>query len=285
VSPAPAIADPALVIDGVTVNFGGVKALDDLSFTAERGQIVGIVGPNGAGKSTLLNAIGGLVRVSSGTIEYRGTSLLDRSPSARAGLGIARTFQDSRLIPGMTVLEQILCGVQVSEHANAEGATRRFSNSRYSWLDAAVRTPHFVRRERAMNDHTRELLRQVGLESLATTSVDALPGPYRRLVDLTRALSVEPSLLMLDEVCAGLSQPERERVAEVVAAYRTAIDPSVTVLLIEHDLAFVRAMSDRVVVIVEGNRLADGLTDDVLDQADVLAAYVGESAEASEELS
>jgi ABC-type branched-subunit amino acid transport system ATPase component/ABC-type branched-subunit amino acid transport system permease subunit len=249
---------------GVSVSFGGVAALSDVDIEIpERGRVA-IVGPNGAGKTTMLNAISGLVRVQSGTIEYDGAGDLCKLPPARrAKLGIARTFQDSALFTGggMTVMDQLLCGA--------------YTRERYMMGASLLRTPGMLRRERSMREEAMGLLEDLQLGHLSMRRTEELAGPDRRLVDLARALMIRPRLLLLDEIAAGMPAGEKERLASFL---RDDCGQRMALVVIEHDLEFVRALADRVVVLTEGRLLADGPVEEVLDQADVMEAYIGVSA-------
>jgi branched-chain amino acid transport system permease protein len=251
---------PILEVTSVSVQFGGVAALTDVSVSFAEGEVTGIIGPNGAGKTTLLNVISGLVRATSGEVLYSASVRLDKAPpSIRASLGIARTFQHTRLFPGLRVIDQVLCGA--------------YSVSKYSMVGGVLRTSSMLRKERTVAKQAEELIAEFGLASVSYAEIESLPGPQRRLVDLSRALISRPRLLLLDEIAAGMTDREKLHIIGVLrrflAQYRLSI------ILIEHDLDFVQALASTVIVLNEGSVLATGETRSVLARADVLAAYVG----------
>jgi branched-chain amino acid transport system ATP-binding protein len=254
--------DVLLTLDDIDVRFGGVAALTGVSFAVTPGSIVGVIGPNGAGKSTMMNVISGLIGPKTGAV-YWGPdreNLTRRSSFRRAELGIARTFQDTRLIPGMTVIDQLMCGA--------------YARMGYGAFRGTTRTPGVSKIETVVRDEARSLLAELELEHMQYLSTDSIPSPVRRLVDFGRALMMQPRLLLLDEITAGTTDSERESVIELVL--RRNKDAGVTVLSIAHDLDFIRRMADSVVVLVNGMILVQGPTEEVLARPDVLEAYIGE---------
>lgn len=251
----------ALGIVDLVVAFGGVAAVDRASISIERGEVLAVVGPNGAGKTTVLNAVSGIAPVREGAIWFddRKVDLRHVAGHHRPELGIARTFQESRLVPGLSVGDQLLCGV--------------LPRARLSTLASAVRTPHFLKSERSQADRAQLLLHDLGIGNTWARLVDSLPAGHRRLVDLGRALMSQPKLLLLDEIAAGLSDEEKAQTIAFVR--RLQNEQGVTVLFIEHDLEVVRKLADRVVVMAMGSVLAEGSAADALSRADVLEAYVG----------
>jgi branched-chain amino acid transport system permease protein len=251
---------------GISVAFGGVVAVDDVNFAVDAGARVAIVGPNGAGKTTLLNAISGLVRPRAGSIMVEGVKadLTRLSPAKRASLGIGRTFQHSELFggQGLTVGDQLLCGA--------------YARTRYTILGALLRTPAMLREERRVLAEAEELLRELDLESVAYRQIEELAGPDRRLVDLARALMSKPRLLLLDEIAAGMSVEAKQRLARYLRA--KCLKDGMALVVIEHDIEFVRSLAERVVVLSEGAVLAEGTPDDVFARAEVMEAYVGAEA-------
>jgi ABC-type branched-subunit amino acid transport system ATPase component len=254
--------DHILRIAGVRVRFGGLVAVDDVSFDVPRGAAVGLVGPNGAGKTTLFNAISGLVGVTGGRITLRTrhgeADLTTVGAWRRAGLGVGRTFQDSRLIAGLPVLDQLCTGA--------------FARRGGLWGSIA-RSGRFLGTERAVVERAGKVMAQLGIEHRAAVSVDLLSAPERRLVDLGRALMSEPELLLLDEISAGMPTEDKEMVASRVLEHVAA--EGTTVIFVEHDMTFVRRVASRTIVLAEGRILADGEPEDVLRRPDVLAAYIG----------
>jgi ABC-type branched-subunit amino acid transport system ATPase component/ABC-type branched-subunit amino acid transport system permease subunit len=255
-------APPALVGEDVSVRFDGVVAVDHVSFAIPPGSIVGLIGPNGAGKSTLLNAISGLVPAT-GSIRVEGTptrELIGLPAHARPALGIGRTFQHSRLFGSMSVIEQLVAGA--------------LARQRYGLGAALVRTPAMIRDEAETLDHARELIAEFGLGGREYDSVDELPGPHRRLVDVGRALMSKPRLLLLDEVGAGLSGVEKQALCdslEALASRRT-----LTMVIVEHDLDFIRSLAGRTIVLDQGRVVVEAETEDALAHHEVVAAYIGE---------
>lgn len=248
-----------LSIDSVDVRFGGVHALQSCTFNVEQGRCVGLVGPNGAGKSTLMNAVSGLVRVSGGQITLRGDLDLTGMPAwRRSRIGIARTFQLARQVADIKVLDYVVSG--------------QFDFKARSHLAGLLRSPGYLRQERRRTAQARDLLGTLEIDGYAEMPQREVPLGIRRLVDLARALMSAPVLLMMDEVVAGLSEHEARRIANVVRAKR---DEGVTILLIEHDIGFVREMVDDVVVLVDGSVLCMGSPGDVLARQDVIEAFVG----------
>lgn len=253
------IEPPLLEVQSLTVRFGGIVALHDISFTVTRGECVGVIGPNGAGKSTLMNAISGLVRTGMGSITLDGVNLLQIGIAQRAELGIGRTFQHSRLFSGLPVIDQLLCG--------------HYSRTEYAFFGALSRRPSVVREERDLRDKAEELLRRLGLGNMAHLPVSELSGAHRRLVDLGRALMIVPRALLLDEVAAGLTMQEKSHLAALLRQEQT--ENQTSMIVIEHDLDFVRSLAQSTVVIAEGAVIASGQTAEVLGRPEVLEAYVG----------
>jgi branched-chain amino acid transport system ATP-binding protein len=252
---------PLLEIDDVSVRFGGLIVLRNVALDVGAGEIMGIIGPNGAGKTTLLNCISGLVKPQHGSIRFGPgrTELTSSTPHARAKLGIGRTFQHSLLFDRLTVLDQLLCG--------------GYSADGHHPVASLLRLPGALRRERALRDHAEELMEKLGLSAYAHSHNDRLPGALRRLVDLGRALMTRPRLLLLDEIAAGTTLDERDRVIRLVQECQR--EQGVAVVVIEHDLEFVRALAPTIVVLAEGRVISTGETNEALARPEVLEAYVG----------
>jgi branched-chain amino acid transport system ATP-binding protein len=246
-----------LEVDSISIHFGGIRALDDVSLDVGARELVGLVGPNGAGKTTLFNCIVGLLRPSGGQVRFAGRSVTELPVHRRARLGIGRTFQRLELFPGMTVREHVIV---------ADRANRRVGGLFADLIGRGRST----KAEIARADETLDL---VGLAGAASAPVESLPLGQGRLVELARALVARPQLLLLDEPSSGLDSGETKRLAAVIR--QVTSDAGSAVLLVEHDLDLVRALAERLFVLDSGRMLASGPPREVLANADVVAAYVG----------
>ncbi len=257
---APALV-PWLSVERVTKRFGGLVAVDGVSFALENGTLTSLIGPNGAGKTTLFNAICGVGTVNEGRITIAGRTMTNRRPHAVAALGVGRTFQNARLFGEMTVLENVVVGA--------------FRRETSSFAAEALGLPAASASSRSAFERARRALGVLGLERLAGVRAQDLAFGDRRRVELARALAAEPGLLLLDEPAAGLNASERERLKADLLALRSQ---GVTLLLIEHDMRLVMEISDRVMVLKFGKLIADGSAAAVRGDAEVVSAYLGTNA-------
>ncbi|HSK91610.1 MAG TPA: ABC transporter ATP-binding protein [Euzebyales bacterium] len=251
-----------LEIDRVTVRFGGIVALDGASLRVSRGQICGLIGPNGAGKTTLFNCITRLYTPASGRMVYDGRDLDGVAPSEVIGLGIARTFQNLGLFPTMTVRDNVLVGAH--------------HRTRASFVTAPLRLPGVRREEARVGDEVDELLERLDLRAVAGRPAQGLPLGTLKRVELARALAGRPALLLLDEPANGLNHAEVRRLEELIRWVREQFD--LTILVVEHHMAFVMSISDTVVCLNFGRDIATGTPDDVRRNPAVIAAYLGPDA-------
>lgn len=250
-----------LEVQGLRKRFGGLTAVADVDFTVTAGQIKALIGPNGAGKTTIFNMISGVVAPTAGRVLFDGEPLPVERPHAVAARGIARTFQLVRLFGDMTVLENVLVGCHRRGHAG--------------WVSCALRRPAMRREEQGLQRRAWEVLSQVGLAERAHLAAATLPYGEQRLVEVARALAMGPRLLLLDEPGAGLNAEEQERLAALIGRIR---DSGTTVLLVDHHMDFVMDLSDEVLVLSYGQKLAEGPPAAVRRNAEVIAAYLGEEA-------
>jgi len=258
-------AEPnGLEIDGVTVSFGGLRALDAVSLSMKPGEIVGIIGPNGAGKTTLFNVVCGFVQPSEGVIRYRGRILPRIKPHQLARMGIARTLQALGLWQGLTVLENVMAGATSSTRSRA--------------FAAALGLPSADRDEDAVRARTNAILEELQIEDTAGRYPGALPFGIQKRVALARALVAEPSLLLLDEPASGLSTTEMAELGDLLRRLRARMG----IALVEHHMDLVMTVCDRVVVLDFGKVIASGTPDEVKGDPAVTAAYLGEEVRASD---
>jgi len=255
--PAPAGGAP-LAVSHLTTRFGGLVAVNDVSFELTRGTLTALIGPNGAGKTTLFNAISGIGNLSEGRVTIAGIDVTGWQPHRVAALGVGRTFQNARLFGEMTVLENVVAGA--------------FRTERTSFGADLFALPSARHAERAAGDRARHTLARLGFEPLASTLAKDLAFGDRRRVELARATASDPWLLLVDEPAAGLNAGERAALTTDLLSLR---DAGMTLLLIEHDMRLVMSISDRVMVLKFGTLIADGAADTVRDDPAVVAAYLG----------
>jgi branched-chain amino acid transport system ATP-binding protein len=249
---------PRLVIDGLTVRFAGLVALDEVCLTVDPGQIHGLIGPNGAGKSSCFNVISGVYRAAAGSVRFGDTELTGVRPDRIAAQGVARTFQNVVLTRG-SVAENLMLG--------------RHSITRAGFLTTALRLPSAVKEQARHRARAREIAEFVGLGAVFDQPVEVLPYGIRKRVELARALCLEPKLLLLDEPVAGMNTAERAAMAHVIADIRTEL--GVSILLVEHDMGLVMRLADEVSVLDFGRRIAAGPPERVQRDPEVIRAYLG----------
>jgi branched-chain amino acid transport system ATP-binding protein len=255
-----AASHDGLRVEGLSVAFGGIRAVDDVSFTVAPREVVGLIGPNGAGKTTVLDLISGFARPDTGRVVIGETDLTSARPNRRAALGLGRSFQDSRLFPSLTVEETLLVALE-------------------RWLDvrdpfnAALHLPPFVDSETAARHRVDELIDLLGLEAFRSKFVGELSTGSRRVVDIGCVLAHEPSVVLLDEPSSGIAQREAEALAPLLLRIRDALDASL--IVIEHDMSLISSVSDRLVALDQGRVVTIGTPGEVLAHPEVVASYLG----------
>jgi branched-chain amino acid transport system ATP-binding protein len=256
-------ATTALAVNNLSVSFGGVHALQQVSLTVPPGHIVGLIGPNGAGKSTLLNCISGITRPTGGSVQLGGRELAGRRPDQIVAMGLGRVFQHPQVIAELSVLDNLL----VACHRTL----------RYSVIAEMIGMPSVKRTEDEARSRAAAVAQRVGLGSRLHVRSGSLPYGHRKLLELGRVMLMGGSHLLLDEPIAGLNEDEIEQLATLVLALRT--ENGLSILLVEHNMGLVRRLCDRVVVLDAGQVVTEGTPDEVLRDPRVLLAYLGELAE------
>jgi branched-chain amino acid transport system ATP-binding protein len=258
------VPEPVLSLDAVTLRFGGLTALNDVSMHIDEGEILGLIGPNGAGKTTCFNVMTGIYRPTLGDVRFRGQSLKELKRFEISQLGIARTFQNIRLFNVMTALENVLVGADAQHNTGL--------------LSALFRLPRHRREETEGHDRAMELLKFMGMEKQADELAANLSYGHQRRLEIARAMATGATLLCLDEPAAGFNPAEKQNLMDLIRRVR---DRGHTVLLIEHDMRLVMGVTDRVVVLEFGRKIAEGLPAEIRDNPAVVAAYLGVDEDAS----
>ena len=250
---------PLLDVRDVAVRFDGIIALDGVTFSMQQGQILGLIGPNGAGKTTLFNCLSRLYTPTAGDVVFEGQSILSRAPYEMAALGIGRTFQNVSLFQNLTVRDNVMIG----------GHAHTTSN----FVTDALRTPSARRTERELEETAAELIQYLELQDVADRPVAGLPFGWQKRVELARALAAQPKILLLDEPAAGLNHDEVHDLGRLIRQIRD--DRQVSVLLVEHHMGLVMSISENVVALNFGKKIAEGAPDVVRKDPELIRAYLG----------
>lgn len=253
---------PLLEVTGLSLSFGGNRALSNVSFEVLPGELLAVIGPNGAGKTSIFNCLSGVYRPQRGAVTFAGRPLTGLAPDAVARLGVARMFQNIELFDNLTVLDNIKLG--------------RAMHLRYGAIAAALRLPSARREESAAREYAEGLIEFLALERVRTQPVGLLPYGIKKRVELARALAMEPRLLLLDEPAAGMNVEETADMARFILAVRAELHLSM--IMVEHDMQLVMDLADRIMVLDFGERIALGTPEQVRDDPAVIAAYLGAEA-------
>ena len=248
-----------LRLEGITQVFGGLTALEDVSFTARKGEITGVIGPNGAGKTTLFNIVTGIYIQSGGSVHLDGRNVTGLPAERLARLGMVRTFQNIELFGQMTVLENVMVGLH--------------TRSRSGILSCAFKLPGHLKEERRIAERATHWLEFTGIADLGGTEASNLPFGKGRLLEIARALALEPRIILMDEPAAGLNSRETVQLAALIRKIR---DSGITIILVEHDMELVMDVCDSILVLNLGRKLAEGTPRQIQENPAVIAAYLGE---------
>ena len=251
------------LVDHLSISFGGIKALQDISFTMNKGEIFSVIGPNGAGKTTLFNCISGLYRPDQGGIRFKGSSIENKKPDTIARMGIARTFQNIELFSHMNTMENIMLGRHIHMKTGLFKGMFMWGKSSFA-----------AREEVQHREKVEKIIDLLELQNIRDKFVGALPYGTQKLIELGRALALEPSLLLLDEPCAGMNSEEKQDMIFWIKDVQD--DLGISILLIEHDMKMVMDISDRIMAINFGKQVTLGTPEQVQQNKEVLKAYIGE---------
>lgn len=252
-----------LDIANLSIQFGGLKAVDNVSFHIEKNELLGLIGPNGAGKTTVFNIISGFYSADTGSISFEQLNITDANAAEVNHFGLARTFQNIRLFKNLSVLENVLMALQQRAHKGSVG----------DWLHSLFNTPTQRQIELALKNEAIELLKIFELDVLAEEEAGALPYGAQRKLEIVRALATKPKLLMLDEPAAGMNHQETQELNELIRFIKDKFN--LTILLIEHDMKLVMNICDRIVVLNRGKKIADGKPQEIKASNEVIEAYLG----------
>lgn len=247
-----------LEVNNICMHFGGLAAVEDVSFHVDKGEIVSLIGPNGAGKTTVFNMLTGVYEITSGEMSFEGNDLKKLIPQDIVKLGISRTFQNLRLFPQMRVIENVLVGTHI--HTN------------YGFFDSLFRTKKFKEEEGAFEAKAINILNSIGLGNLIDSFANSLPYGEQRKVEIARAIATDAKLILLDEPAAGMNPAES---AELLRFIRELRDKGYTILMIEHDMSVVMNISDRIYVLDHGRLIAEGKPEEIANNPRVIEAYLG----------
>ena len=247
-----------LEVKDLSIHFGGVKAVQNVSFTIDAGIVYSVIGPNGAGKTTLFNLITGVYKPTTGEIRLDGEAIQGKSPNELAERGVARTFQNLQICMNMSAIENVMVGAHLRLDRNL--------------FKAALRWPSLRRRDQELREESAELMKFVGLENYIDARADSMPYGVLKRLEIARALAMKPRVIFLDEPAAGLNPKETIEVDRLV---RKLADAGITVVLVEHDMKMVMNLSDRILVLDYGKKLTEGTGAEVRKNPDVIAAYLG----------
>jgi branched-chain amino acid transport system ATP-binding protein len=251
-----------LTVNHLTKQFGGVIAVNDVSFDVRKGEIFAVIGPNGAGKTTLFNMITGVLPPSSGTIQFNGIDITGKKPYQIAQLGITRTFQNLEVFTNMSVIENVMTGAHIK--------------MKTGFLQAGFRFPSVRKEEAMIVEKAMRCLGKVGISHLAHERAEILPYGNQRLLEIARAMASDPALILLDEPMAGLNDEESRKLVEVILQLR---EEGITFIFVEHDMETVMSISDQIVVLDNGVKIGEGTPEEIYRNEAVVAAYLGEEEE------